>query len=73
MIIIRRKKPISSPGGYPAEPGRILVFFFNGKLFQLEKSAPQRGVETLYLAFTAFFPGIFTHSSYSPLGKLTDE
>jgi hypothetical protein len=42
--------------GIPRRTRADFGFFFNGKLFQLEKSAPQRGVETLYLAFTAFFP-----------------
>jgi len=31
-------------------------FFFNGRLVQLEKSAPRKGVDVLYLTFTAYFP-----------------
>ena len=42
--------------GLPRRARADFGFFFHGKLVQLERNAPKRGAEALYLTFTAFFP-----------------
>ncbi len=42
--------------GLPRRSRADFGFFFNGKLVQMEKNSPKKGVEALFLTFTTFFP-----------------
>jgi len=42
--------------GIPRRSKADFGFYFGGKLVQLERRAPKKGVEVLYLTFTTFFP-----------------
>ncbi|MDC7223690.1 MAG: hypothetical protein PQJ60_08125, partial [Spirochaetales bacterium] len=48
--------------GIPRRSRADLGFYFNGKLVQLERNAPKKGVEALYLAFTVYFPRTVHHN-----------